>query len=64
MKRQIRAFKHNPGFVESLRQSLRRGAGVAAGVRAEDGRDVQLALIGRHHVTERDSAPVQSNGIV
>ena len=29
------------------------------------GRDVQPALvIGRHHVTERDSAPVQYNGIV
>ena len=28
------------------------------------GRDVQPALIGRHYVTERDSAPVQYNGIV
>ena len=28
------------------------------------GRDVQPALIGRHYVTERDSAPVQNNGIV
>ena len=28
------------------------------------GRNVQPALIGRHYVTERDSAPVQYNGIV
>ena len=27
-------------------------------------RDVQPALIGRHYITERDSAPVQYNGIV
>ena len=31
----------------------------------KDGRDVQPALvIGLHHVTDRDSAPVQYNGIV
>ena len=29
-----------------------------------DGRDVQPALIGRHYVTECDSAPVQYNDIV
>ena len=29
-----------------------------------DGRDAQPALIGRHYVTERDSAPVQYTGIV
>ena len=29
-----------------------------------DGRDAQPALIGRHYITERDSAPVQYNGIV
>ena len=28
------------------------------------GRDVQPTLIGRHYVTERDSAPLQNNGIV
>ena len=28
------------------------------------GRDVQSALIGRHYVTERDSVPVQYNGVV
>ena len=28
------------------------------------GRDVQPALIGRHNVTEHDSAPVQYDGIV
>ena len=27
-------------------------------------RDAQPALIGRHYITERDSAPVQYNGIV
>ena len=28
------------------------------------GKDVQPALIGRHYVSERDSAPVQYNGIL
>ena len=35
------------------------------GGEAPDGRDAQPALlIGRHYITERDSAPVQNNGIV
>ena len=32
--------------------------------RALGGRDAQPALIGRHYITERDSVPVQYNGIV
>ena len=41
-------------------------AGVSAGGGAGAlGRDAQPALvIGRHYVTQRDSAPVQYNGIV
>ena len=41
----------------------RGGVGAGAG---EQGRDVQpgALVIGRHCVTERDSAPVQYNGIV
>ena len=30
----------------------------------EDGRDGRPALIGRYYVTERDSVPVQCNGVV
>eukprot|EP00959_Pyramimonas_sp_CCMP1952_P320694 6710945-Pyramimonas_sp.AAC.1 len=41
------------------------GAGAGAASGGASGRDVQPALvIGRHYVTERDSAPVQCNGIV
>ena len=40
-------------------------AGVARVGSGESSRDAQPALvIGRHYITERDSAPVQYNGIV
>ena len=43
----------------------KHGVGFALAFQFLLGRDVQPALvIGRHYVTERDSAPVQYNGIV
>ena len=55
-------------LIEIPRAMERRAAGVSGGGfgggGAMLGRDVQPALIGRHYVTECNSAPVQYNGIV